>query len=272
VVGAAARQVLPQRLRAPLYGAFARRVGATVDEAELPLASYPSFDAFFTRRLKAGLRPIAADPDAIASPCDGTVAESGIATGGRLIQAKGFDYLLQSLVPDAEATRRFEGGPYVTIYLAPRDYHRVHFPVDGYVNGYQHIPGASFPVNSFAVARIPGLFTLNERLVTYQSSSFGEIGIVMVAATGVGHMTAAYDAVETRRRGRGRPGGRVRYAAPRPVARGEELGAFHLGSTVILLFEPGRVKLLPMVVGQRVRLGEPIARRAEARGRGESAA
>lgn len=265
VVGFAARRTLPRGLRERIYRTFARRVGADLDEVEQPLADYPSLDAFFTRRLRAGARPISADADAIVSPCDGTIAETGIAGGGRLIQAKGIDYRLQNLIPDAAAQARYDGGAYVTIYLAPRDYHRVHFPADGKVNGFQHVPGALFPVNTLAASNIAGLFTINERLVTFQDTASGEIAIVMVAATGVGHMTVTYDAVETQRRGRGRPGERVRYGAPAAVARGSELGAFHLGSTVILLFEPGRVKLLPMARAQRVHLGEPIARRIAAR-------
>lgn len=272
LVGACARQPLPRALRAPVYSTFAKRVGADLDEIERPLDEYASLDAFFTRRLRDGARSIAADPDAIVSPCDGTVAESGIASAGRLIQAKGIDYKLENLVPDDEAVKRFEDGAFLTIYLAPRDYHRVHFPVEGSVNGFQHIPGALFPVNRLAATHIGGLFTLNERLVTFQSSPAGEVAVVMVAATGVGHMTVTYDAVETHRVGRGRPGPRVRYSAPRGVRRGEELGAFHLGSTVVLLFEPGRVKLAPLAHGQRIRLGEPIARRVSARGQGDAAA
>ena len=264
VVGFASRRSLPKPLRKPVYRTFARRVGANLEECERDLADYPSLDAFFTRKLRPGARPISDEDEAIVSPCDGTIAESGIAGGGRLIQAKGIDYRLQSLIPDPEANARFEGGAYVTIYLAPRDYHRVHFPAEGSVNGFQHVPGAVFPVNKLAAANIGGLFTLNERLVTFQDTPAGEVAIVMVAATGVGHMTVTSDAVETRRRGRGRPGARVRYGAPPAVKRGDELGAFHLGSTVILLFEPGRVKLLPMALGQRVHLGEPIARRIAA--------
>jgi phosphatidylserine decarboxylase len=272
VVGTAARRLVPRKLRAPLYSAFARRVGANLDEVELPLDSYPTFDAFFTRRLRDGARQVAPEPDVIVSPCDGTIAESGLATAGRMIQAKGIDYRLAALLPDADAQKRFDGGAYLTIYLAPRDYHRVHIPADGEVNGFQHIPGAAFPVNALAVRNITGLFAMNERLATFLTTPFGEVAVIMVAATGVGHMTVAYDGVETHARGKGRPGARVRYPASKPVQRGDELGAFHLGSTVILLFEPGRVKLVPRALGERVLYGEPIARRAATRGQGDAAA
>jgi phosphatidylserine decarboxylase len=274
VVGACARRALPRSVRRPLYTAFARRVGADLSEVERPLDEYRSFDEFFTRRLSPGSRRISEDPEAIVAPCDGTLAECGEVTGGRLIQAKGFDYRLEGLIPDASASARFAGGTYVTIYLAPRDYHRVHFPCDGAVTGFQHIPGACFPVNRLAVRNLPGLFARNERLVTFQDSAAGEIAVVMVAATGVGHMTVSYDAVATRGPGpgSGRPGPRVRFSAPRAVARGEDLGAFHLGSTVILLFERGRVKLMPLTPGQTLRLGEPIAQRLTARAQGDAAA
>src|SRR5262249_10244943 len=232
------------------------------------LGDYASLDDFFVRRLKPGARPVAADPDVVVSPCDGTIAESGIAGGGRMIEAKGIDYKLANLIPDADAAARFEGGAYLTIYLAPRDYHRVHFPADGMVNGFQHIPGALFPVNALAVRNIGGLFTLNERLVTFVDTSFGEIAVVMVAATGVGHMTVSYDAVETHAAGKGRPGPRVRYSAGRRGDRGDDLGAFHLGSTGVLRFQPGRGEAGPAGAGAAQRDGRadwPPRRRARAR-------
>src|SRR5262249_30982201 len=151
-------------------------------EVGRPLDEYATLDAFFVRKLRAGVRPIAADPDTVISPCDGTIAESGLATSGRLIQAKGIDYKLANLVPDEDAVARFDGGAYVTISLAPRDYHRVHVPVDGTVNGFQHIPGALFPVNRLSVSNVNGVFTINERLVTFLDSGVGEVAVVMVAA------------------------------------------------------------------------------------------
>jgi phosphatidylserine decarboxylase len=271
LVGFLATRKLPRRSRAAVYRRFAARVGADLSEVERPLEDYASLDEFFTRRLRPGARAIASDAGLAVSPCDGTVSEHGVAAAGHLIQAKGREYTLHGLLADRAAAARFTGGSYVTIYRAPRDYHRVHFAVEGKVTGFQHIPGALFPVNASAVKHVGGLFTRNERLVTYQDTPVGEVASVMVGATAVGHITVTYDAVETRVRGRGRPGARVRFAAPRAVERGDELGAFHLGSTVILLFEPGRVELLPFQVGQRVRLGEPIARAAGAASEGAAA-
>lgn len=272
LIGVCARQAVPRRLRRGVYTTFAHRVGADLTEVERPLEDYPSLDAFFTRKLRPGVRPICGEADAVVAPCDGTVSEFGSVRTGELIQAKGHSYRLHALLADRTAAARLEGGTYVTIYLAPRDYHRVHFAVEGSVTGFQHIPGALFPVNVAAVTHVSALFARNERLVTYQDTTIGEVATVMVGATGVGHITVTYDAVETHARGKGREGPRVRFAAPRRVERGEELGAFHLGSTVIVLFEPGRVQLDSLERGQRVRVGQVIARRLAAEARGGAAA
>lgn len=270
VVGWAAGRTVPRRLRRRVYTSFARRVGANLDEVERPLEDYASLNAFFTRRLKPGARPVVSDDDAVVSPCDGTVSEHGTIQAGQLIQAKGLHYTVFALLADRAAAARFAGGTWMTIYLAPRDYHRVHFPVEGQVTGFQHVPGALFPVNKAAVNHVGALFTRNERLITYQDSPAGEVATVMVGATAVGRISVSYDAVQTHSRTRGRPGPRVRFASPRPVARGEELGTFHLGSTVVLLFEPGRVALEPFQVGQPIRLGEVIGRLVSVQARGRA--
>jgi phosphatidylserine decarboxylase len=271
VVGYLAGRTLPRRLRGPVYRTFARRVGADLGEVERPLEDYPSLGAFFVRRLKAGARAVASDRDAVVSPCDGTVSQFGTISAGQLIQAKGIHYPLFGLVADRPAAARFAGGSFLTIYLAPRDYHRVHFSVGGKVTGYQHVPGALFPVNAAAVNHVGALFTRNERLVTYQDTDVGEVATVMVGATAVGRISVSYDAVETHSKKRGRPGPRVRYAVPHVVRRGDELGAFHLGSTVILLFEPGAVSFAGLELGQTVRMGEPVARRLAGAGQRQSA-
>lgn len=265
-IGWAARRRVPRPLRRALYGGFARYVGADLSLLERPLDAFERFDDFFTRPLRDGARPIAEGPGVVVSPCDGVVSEAGIAEGGRLIQCKGRDYTIAGLLADAAEARSFEGGAYATIYLSPRDYHRVHNPVDGKVTGYRHIPGAFFPVNPMSVRNVAGLFSINERLVTYLDSDVGRVAAVAVAATGVGWITAAYDRdVRTHRSGSaGRHGWAQRYASPRPLGRGAELAMFHLGSTVILLFEPGRVRL-DATGGRTLRVGERIGGRADAK-------
>jgi phosphatidylserine decarboxylase len=262
-IGWAARRRVPRPLRRALYGGFARYVGADLSVMEAPLDAYERFDDFFTRRLRDGTRPIAKGEAVVASPVDGVVSEAGIAEGGRLIQCKGRDYTVAGLLADPAEARSFEGGAYATIYLSPRDYHRIHSPVEGKVTGYRHIPGAFFPVNPVSVRNVAGLFSINERLVTYLDSDVGRVAVVAVAATGVGWITVAYDReVRTHRSGApGRHGWAQRYASPRPLGRGAELGMFHLGSTVILLFEPGRVRL-EAATGQVLRVGERIGGKA----------
>ncbi len=269
-VGWLARRHVPRPLRAPLYRGFARRVGADLAQVPQPLDAYPRFDDFFTRTLPEGTRPIAPGDDVVVSPCDGVLAEAGVAEGGRLLQCKGRDYTLQGLLADADEARAFDGGAFVTLYLAPRNYHRVHAPVGGAVTGYRHVPGAFFPVNPVAVRHVAGLFSINERLITYMDGPLGRVAVVMVAATGVGHITVSYDTIETHRQ-RKVPGRSQRYATPRPLGKGDELGMFHLGSTVILLFQPGRVALTGLERGRPVRVGEPLGRRASGRS-GEVAA
>ena len=269
-MGWAARRHLPRRLRAPLYRRFAERFGLDLEEVDRPLDEFPTFDAFFTRPLPGGARPIEGEDndDVVVSPCDGVLSEIGISEGGRMIQCKGRDYTVRALLADETEARAFTGGHYATIYLAPRNYHRVHAPTGQAVTGYRHVPGAFFPVNPPSVAQVSGLFAINERLITYLDGPLGRVAVVMVAALGVGHMTVSYDSVESHRSNEGS----VRtYVDPRPLRKGAELGTFHLGSTVVVLFQPGRVTLSGLVRGRAVRLGETLGRRMSGRS-GEVAA
>ncbi len=259
-VGWGARRRLPRPLRAPVYSAFARAVGARLDEVELPLADYPSFGSFFARRLRPGARQVADGDGVVIVPCDGTVAAVGTATGGHLIQAKGKGYDLARLVVDRELASRLEGGSYVTIYLAPRDYHRVHCPVDADLCGYDYVPGTLFPVNPFFSKHIENLMTVNERIVLPLSGAIGAMAVVMVGAAGVGNITLCHPQVEARELRAAQTHRRVRLHETVAVSRGDELGAFQLGSTVILVFEPGRVELDDLSPGRILYFGESIGR------------
>jgi phosphatidylserine decarboxylase len=257
-VGGLTRWRMPMPLRLAAMKAFARRYG--IDLAESPdLEVYRTFGEFFARPLRPGLRPVAGGDGVVVSPVDGAVSEAGRSAGGTLVQAKGIDYTLAALLADAELARRLEGGAYATLYLSPRDYHRIHFPLGGEVTGYRYVPGKLWPVNAASVRTVPGLFTVNERLVTVLRTPLGICAVVAVGATIVGRVKAYYDpsAPPTNLR-RARPRARD-YETPIPVEKGRELGAFEMGSTVIVLFEPGRVALDPSVgPGARVRVGEPI--------------
>jgi phosphatidylserine decarboxylase len=256
-IGWGASRRLPTPLRAKLLSGFARSYGIDVSEAEKPLVEYGGFDEFFTRRLRAGARPIDATPGAVVSPADGTVVDCGVASAGKLIQAKGVFFELSELLADDAAAARLEGGAYLITYLSPRDYHRVHSPVGGRVVGWNHVPGDLFSVNGKSVLREPGLFTRNERFVTFVEGDAGFAAVVMVAAVGVGHITAAYDsdvATHDARFVRAAVRRRV-YDAPRPIARGDELGTFHLGSTTIAVFQPGKVALDAFEAGASTKMG-----------------
>ena len=198
------------------------------------------------------------------SPVDATVSEVGHSHTGRMIQAKGLDYSVEGLLGDAEEAAPFIDGPYTTLYLAPRDYHRIHSPVAGRVTGYHHLPGAFYPVNSLSVRTVPGLFSINERVITYLATDVGRVAVVKVAATGVGNISLSYD--PRVRSHNGSEGSSRTYRPDIEVARAQELGMFHLGSTVILLFEPGRVEL-ELSCGQVVRVGAAIGKRSGAVGR-----
>lgn len=249
LVGWSATRTVPSRLRGFAYRAFARAVGANLDEVELALDRYPSLGDFFARRLKPGARTVDPAPQSVLAPCDGVIAARGIANAGTLVQAKGRDYQLAELVADAGLADQLSGGPYITIYLSPRDYHRVHAPVGGRVVGYDYLPGALWPVNPRVAARRDNLLSRNERVVIHMNAgALGRVAIVMVAASGVGNMqlaealgggTGAVDSVQWRA---AREPRRVELSGVE-LARGDELGAFRLGSTVVLVFEPGKVEL-----------------------------
>jgi phosphatidylserine decarboxylase len=257
LVGAATRARFPPRLLRVAMRAFARRYRVDLSECP-PLESYRTFAEFFTRPLLPGRRPVAAGADAVVSPVDGVVSEAGIAAAGRLVQAKGLDYAAADLLADEALARRLEGGAFATLYLSPRDYHRIHFPLGGTVTGWRYVPGALWPVNPASVRTVRRLFAVNERLVTVLDTPLGACAAVAVGATNVGRIRAYYDdAVPVSNAGG--PAARRDYRKAIPVAKGAELGCFEMGSTVILLFEPGRVALSPALVpGARVRVGEAI--------------
>lgn len=228
-------------------------------EAEEPdPRAYPHFNAFFTRALRAGARPLDPDPHAVLSPVDGAISQIGRIDGGTLIQAKGRDYRVADLLGgDPERARAFDGGCFATLYLAPRDYHRIHMPLAGDLTWMDHVPGRLFSVNTTTADLVPRLFARNERVVCGFDTMAGRMGMVLVGAIFVGGIETVWAGeITPERAGRG---ARATGAEPTRLARGAEMGRFNLGSTVILLFEPGRVvwdgALTP---GRPVRLGERL--------------
>ena len=261
-VGAATRLPLPPAVGRGVMSAFARRYRIDLDECG-DLGGFRTFGEFFARPLLPGLRPVAPGDAVVVSPVDAMVSEAGLSTQGRMVQAKGIDYTVSALVGDERVGARLAGGAWTTLYLSPRDYHRIHFPLGGRILGWRYVPGKLWPVNAASVRNVPGLFTVNERLVTLLDSPLGLVAIVAVGATVVGRVRASYDpAVPVTNLAGATAQGRD-YASPIPVEKGQELGAFEMGSTVILAFEPGRAALSPALVpGARVRVGEAIGGRA----------
>lgn len=256
-VGTVARQTLPAPLRGFAYRAFARAVGANLGEVELELADYPSLGDFFARRLRDGARRVDAGPGVVISPCDGRIAAHGIAADGELVQAKGRMYSLAELLADDALAARLTGGAYVTIYLSPRDYHRVHAPLDARLVRYEYVPGTLWPVNRWATARREGLLARNERVVIHmESDAIGAFALVMVAAMGVGNIRLAHAPDSATLRG-AREHRTIEVPAGTRVTRGDELGAFRLGSTVVMVFPPGKVELA-RDLGETVKFGAAL--------------
>ncbi len=238
---------------------FAARYQVAIEDAEKPLDDYESILAFFTRRLKPGLRPVDPDPSVLVSPVDGAFLAGGPVGAGRLYQAKGRDFTLNALLADDTAEKRFEGGTYATLYLAPKDYHRIHTPAAGRISGYTYVPGQLFPVNAAAVAHVDALFAKNERLITHlETEAFGRVEVVKVGATCVGHITVPYDPSVATNVG-GFELRTQRYDPPLPIEKGAEVGVFEMGSTVIVVTEKP-VELVGREAGAPVVMGRALGR------------
>jgi phosphatidylserine decarboxylase len=228
-------------IRKPLIGAFVRAYRPDLGEAaQSDPASYESFNAFFTRGLRAGVRPAASAASAIVSPVDGRISALGSSHGGQLIQAKGRDYSLETLLAgNTELAARLRGGAFMTIYLAPYNYHRIHMALAGALAGAWYVPGRLFSVNDASAALVPNLFARNERVILEFSSERGTHALVMVGALFVGSMATVWHGDIARRGARGATALPLPAGPASALARGAEVGRFNMGSTVILLLPPG---------------------------------
>lgn len=242
-----------------LIGRVVRGYRVDLDEAATrDFAAWPHFNAFFTRELKPGARPQPADPAAIACPADGRISQTGPIRAGRILQAKGQDFSVAELLGDAEAAQPYANGGFLTVYLSPRDYHRVHMPLAGELVETVHIPGRLFSVAPFAVEGVPRLFARNERLVCRFEGAHGPFAVVLVGALLVSGIETVWGGVEvppyasriTRRDWRGRG---------IALARGAELGRFNMGSTAIVLLPAALGRFDPALTAEQpVRVGESM--------------
>jgi phosphatidylserine decarboxylase len=239
---------------------FVARYSVNMAEAANPdIASYPSFNEFFTRALKPGARPLA-DAELIC-PVDGAISQFGCIEQDQIFQAKGHSYSTTALVGgDAALAARFQDGLFATLYLSPRDYHRIHMPCDGRLSRMIHVPGELFSVNPTTARGVPGLFARNERVVCVFEGARGPWVLVLVGATIVGSMaTVWHGQVNPPRPGHLRDWS---YAEGEvELAQGAEMGRFLLGSTVVMLFPQGPLKFNEQwQAGRAIRLGEAMAR------------
>lgn len=248
-------------LRDALIRRFVAAYGVDMSQAARRIGEFASFNDFFTRELKPGARPLADAERFILSPADGAVSQRGPVSGGRIIQAKGRDYSVAEILGcGAEEAARFEGGSFITIYLSPKDYHRVHMPASGTLAETTYIPGDLYSVNTATAAGVDRLFARNERLSCRFDGPDGHFASIMVGAM----IVAGIDTVWPNRF-------RTHVSAPvhedfarqgRSFAAGDEMGRFYLGSTVVLLFEPGRVAWRgDLKPGDPLRMGEALATR-----------
>lgn len=257
---------------------YVRAYGVDLTEAQVPEGGFETFDDFFTRALVPGARPVEGDEDTMVSPADGRVEGVGPIERGATIRVKGTDYSVGELLGDPRDGARFEGGSFAVVYLSPRDYHRVHAPVSGPVEMVRHVGGTLLPVNAFGIANYPKLFARNERVAMFQrSAEHGEVVTVMVGAIGVGRISLSFDPTIETNVGRGPT--TQRYPSDRAphVARGEELGRFHLGSTAIVVTGPEcRFQLgagdSPLRVPDAVRMGQALGGGAAGGASGRGAA
>jgi phosphatidylserine decarboxylase len=249
-------------LKDRLIRSFLRMFPVDMSEAREPDPKcYATFNEFFTRELRPGLRKIAEERDAIASPVDGFVSAAGTIDNSTLIQAKGRTYDIETLLAGARAwAPQLRGGSFVTLYLAPFNYHRVHVPLDATLRETWYVPGRLFSVNTVTVAAVPRLFARNERIISLFDTAAGPMAEILVGALNVGSMSTVWHGEVTPQ------AKRIVTRLPAPATsaalrRGDEMGRFNMGSTVILLFAPGGVAWDPdIVTGRVVRLGERIGR------------
>lgn len=245
-----------------LIGTIVRNYGVNMAEAAQPDPfAYQHFNAFFTRKLKPGARQADADPTALLSPADGRISQAGRIVDGRIFQAKGQDYSAAELLGDEAAAAPYRNGRFVTVYLSPRDYHRVHMPLAGTLKETVHVPGRIFSVAPFAVAAIPRLFARNERLVCHFEGEHGPFVVVMVGAILVSSVATVWDglvippyASSVRRKS---------FAGQNvTLARFAEMARFNMGSTVIVLLPEGTAELDALQSQQAVQVGQRLGQLA----------
>ena len=249
-------------VRNAIVGSILRAYPAIdMGEAEQPDPyAYASFNAFFTRALRPGVRPVVAEADAIASPVDGTVSQFGPIEDDLLYQAKGSHYTTAALLADESASARYRGGAFACLYLAPYNYHRIHMPLAGRLTTTRYVPGDLYSVNAATVRAVPGLFARNERVVAEFDTALGPMAMVLVGALFVGSIETVYAGEINPPAARGGQVVTITEGVGTEFARGVEMGRFNMGSTVILLVGRSGVRFAEgLGAGRPVRMGQRLA-------------
>lgn len=256
LLGALADKEVPPGVLKRVIQVYSQFYGVNLAEAKKPIEQMKTFNEFFTRELRPEARPIDATPQSVVSPVDGEISEFGRIQQGMLVQTKGVLYSLTDLVGKTDAVA-LENGYYLTIYLSPADYHRIHAPVSGKVKHFSYFSGNLWPVNKLGVQNVGALFSLNERIVTPIEGEHGMMALVKVGALIVGKVSVSYSAFETN------TGTTSQVNLPiipeKSYQKGDEIGKFKLGSTVLLIFEKDRFKPDPAIEkGEKVKVGQRI--------------
>ncbi len=256
LAGRLADMRLPRPMLRAFISAYSSWFGVDLSEARQQKSEFGTFGDFFARELKEGERPVNETPRILTSPCDGTLHNYGdVDTNGCIPQVKGHDYSVAELLQDEGRAADFLDGTYATIYLSPSNYHRVHAPAAGSISYCRHIPGALYSVSTFFVSHMKNLFVTNERIPIYLDTEHGKVCVVMVGATIVGRVKLNFCDLQTNRDGAA-PADAV-FSPPLVVDKAADLGAFHLGSTVVMLME-SKWKAHMLAEGMPVRMGAPL--------------
>ncbi|KAA8733676.1 phosphatidylserine decarboxylase [Acinetobacter qingfengensis] len=241
-------------LRTAVIYAFKQKYGIDLSIAEAEeISRYPSFNAFFTRALKAGTRPIDPEETHVVSPADGAISQLGTISAGQIFQAKGQSFSVEQLIADPQLAQPFEDGKFITVYLSPKDYHRVHMPFSGCLTETLYVPGELYSVNQVTAENIPNLFARNERMVCLFDTDLGRMAVVLVGAM----IVAGIETVAT---GKVKPTGHIELQQHAlQLEKGDELGRFYLGSTAIVLFEKNKVEWsAQLTANSEVQVGRQI--------------
>ncbi|EPG75696.1 phosphatidylserine decarboxylase [Leptospira fainei serovar Hurstbridge str. BUT 6] len=249
---------LPRYIMIPILKAFAKAYKINLDEAELEIREYNSLNQFFTRALKAGARIIDSDENALVSPVDAKVTGFGDIHEEVILQAKGVDYNLKELIGGEKYLSRFQNGKYITFYLSPQDYHRIHSPAYGRILGYYYEPGKLFPVNELAVFGIRGLFPKNERLITFLQTEYGLVAVIKVGASNVGRIRVTYDKKIVTNTLIRTPKEEDYKDVSIMIDKGAELGRFEMGSTVILILERETFDFSDISLNEKITYGTTV--------------